>query len=304
MPFVEKEPYKIKNNFAACVILYNPTDDNIKNIDTYLSKVSELYVYDNTETKSNENLFKDYPNVHYYWDGENMGISFRLNQACERAIKSKFDYLLTMDQDSSFLEENIDKYFRDILSFPEKEKVAVYGLEYILNNINDSTPNYLEVDHLITSASVLNLKLHNEIGGFDENFFIDGVDIDYCYSALTKGFKNIKFGKICFNHSLGSFAIRGSIFSLYLFKKKMSIHSSLRIYYMYRNMLYIEKKHKRRLPNLINKFVKNQKYHINKNIKYSHEFFTVLKFKRKAILDFKNNQMGKFKSSIQISKND
>ena len=280
-------------NFAACVILYNPSEDNIKNIDTYLSKVSELYVYDNTETKSNENLFKDYPNVHYYWDGENKGLSVRLNQACERALKSKFDYLLTMDQDSSFLEENIDQYFGNILSFPTKEKVAVYGLEYILNDINDSTPNYSEVDHLITSGSVLNLKLFSEIGGFDENLFIDGVDIDYCYSALTKGFLNIKLGKLFFEHSLGEPVRRGSIFTLFLIKKNKLIHSPIRVYYMYRNMLYLEKKHKIQLPELTKKFTKNFKHQINKNTKYSYSWIKVLKYKILAKKDFQNNTMGK-----------
>ena len=280
-------------NFAACVILYNPSKDNIKNIDTYLSKVSELYVYDNTETKSNENLFKDYPNVHYYWDGENKGLSIRLNQACERALKSKFDYLLTMDQDSSFLEENIDQYFSSILSFPTKEKVAVYGLEYILNDINDSTPNYSEVDHLITSGSVLNLKLFSEIGGFDENLFIDGVDIDYCYSALTKGFLNIKFGKLFFEHSLGEPVRRSSITSFYLIKKNRIVHSAIRVYYMQRNMLYLEKKYNLVFPEYISTLKKRHQYYMKKCFKYSENTIAFLKYYFKAKKDFKNNKMGK-----------
>jgi rhamnosyltransferase len=198
-----------------------------------------------------------------------------------------------MDQDSSFIEENIDQYFNAILNFKEKEKVAVYGLEYAANDINDTTPEYNEVDHLITSASIVNLKLYHKIGGFDENLFIDGVDIEYCYSALSKGFKNIKFGRIFFNHTLGIRTKRGSVFTLYLFKKYVSVHSSLRVYYMHRNMLYIKNKYGKLLPEIIHKFVKNQKHHISKNIKYSNEFFTVLKYKRKAFDDYKNNKMGK-----------
>ena len=139
----------------------------------------------------------------------------------------------------------------------------------------------------------MNLKLYSEIGGFDENLFIDGVDIDYCYAALSKGYKNIKFGRNHFNHSLGNKTKRGSVFTLFLFKKNVSIHSSLRVYYMYRNMLYIRNKYGKILPKIILKFVKNQKHHISKNIKYSDEFFTVLKYKRKAKNDFKNNRMGK-----------
>jgi rhamnosyltransferase len=288
----------MKSNFAACVILYHPKKEDIANISTYSTKVEKVYILDNTEEKSNENLYIGMENVSYFWDGENKGLSVRLNEACKKAIADNFDYLLTMDQDSSFLEENIDRYFKDILNFKGKEKVAVYGLEYSENDINDTTENYIEVDHLITSASVINLQLYTEIGGFDENLFIDGVDIDYCYSALSKGFKNIKFARNFFNHSLGVRSRRGSIFTLYLIKKNVSVHSSLRVYYMYRNMLYIKNKYENVIPDIIKKFVKNQKHQVNKNIKYSNEFFTVLKYKRKAISDFNNKKMGKLKNFI------
>lgn len=295
---MEKDPYKMKSNFAACVILYHPKKEDITNLFTYCSKVEKVYILDNTEGKSNENLFIGMENVSYFWDGENKGLSIRLNEACQRAIADNFDYLLTMDQDSSFIEENIDRYLKDILNFEEKEKVAIYGLEYSKNDINDTTENYFEVDHLITSASVMNLKLYNEIGGFDENLFIDGVDIDYCYSALTKGFKSIKFARNFFNHSLGVRTRRGSIFTLYLIKKNVSVHSSLRVYYMYRNMLYIKNKYENVIPDIIKKFVKNQKHQINKNVKYSNEFFTILKYKRKAADDFNNKKMGKLHNLI------
>jgi rhamnosyltransferase len=288
----------MKDNFAACVILYNPKKEDIANIQTYLNKVEKVYVFDNTEQRSNEKLFQNIENVSYFWDNENKGLPIRLNDACKKAISDNFDYLLTMDQDSSFSDENLDLYFKAILDFNSKEKVAVYGLEYSVNDINDKTPEFCEVDHLITSASVMNLKLFNEIGGFDENLFIDGVDIDYCYSALSKGFKNIKFGRISFNHSLGIREKRGSIFTFYLFKKQVAVHSTLRVYYMFRNMLYIKNKFENTLPEIIQKFVKNQQHHINKNIKYSNEFLTILKYKRKAINDFKKNKMGKIDSTF------
>ena len=62
---------------------------------------------------------------------------------------------------------------------------------------------------------------------------------------------------------------------------------------MYRNMLYIKNKYKNTIPDIIRKFVKNQMHHINKNIKYSNELFTILKYNRKALDDFNNNRMGK-----------
>ena len=283
----------MNTNFAACVILYHPKIEDINNILTYANKVKKVYIYDNSEGTSNKKLLDGIENINYFWDNENKGLSIRLNQACKKAIADNFEYLLTMDQDSSFLEDNINQYFNDILNYPEKEKVGIYGLEYSLSDIKDETPNCVEVDHLITSASVVNLNLFEKIGGFDENIFIDGVDIDYCFACLSKNFKNIKFARNYFNHSLGIREKRGSIFTLYLLKKNVTIHPPLRVYYMYRNMLYIKNKYKNTLPDVIHKFVKNQMHHINKNIKYSNDLFKILKYRRKAIDDFNNNRMGK-----------
>ena len=62
---------------------------------------------------------------------------------------------------------------------------------------------------------------------------------------------------------------------------------------MYRNMLYLEKKHKIQLPELTKKFTKNFKHQINKNTKYSYSWIKVLKYKILAKKDFQNNKMGK-----------
>ena len=96
----------MSTNFAACVILYNPKKEDISNISTYANKVKKIYVFDNTEGTNNANYFEGIENVNYFWDNENKGLSIRLNQASRMAIADKFDYLLTMDQDSSFLQEN------------------------------------------------------------------------------------------------------------------------------------------------------------------------------------------------------
>ena len=111
----------MSTNFAACVILYHPKKDDITNISTYANKVKKVYVFDNTEGNSHESFFEGIENVNYFWDNENKGISIRLNEACQKAIEDNFEYLMTMDQDSFFSEENIDRYFEDILNFKKKK---------------------------------------------------------------------------------------------------------------------------------------------------------------------------------------
>jgi len=292
---LEKEPYNKESNFAACVILYHPKKEDLANLFTYCSKVEQVYIFDNTEGKSNENLFTEIENSSYFWDGENKGLSIRLNEACQRAIEDNFDYLLTMDQDSSFLEENIDCYFNAILNFKNKETIAIFGLEYDKEYLPVKKDQVIieKKDHLITSASVMNLKLFPTIGGFDENLFIDGVDIDYCYAAMTKGLDNIQFKNNYFKHSLGEPVRKGSVTSLYLLKKNVRIHSAIRVYYMKRNMLYLEEKYGALFPEFIQKQKKVYQRHIKRCIKYSDSFIKVLKLRNQAISDYKNKKMGK-----------
>ncbi len=282
-------------NIAACVILYNPKTEDLLNITSYLSKVNKLYVYDNSATKLEDSIIHENEKINYFWDGENQGISIRLNQASKKALSEGYDKLLTMDQDSSFLEENIDKYFRDIENFKNSENVANFGLEYGKIDIACDSDEIIfeEVDHLITSCSVINLNLFEKIGGFDENLFIDGVDIDYCYASMKNGYKNIQFKNNYFKHSLGEPVRRASIVSLYLIKKNRIIHSDIRVYYMYRNTLYLEKKYSSVFPEMTKKLVKDYIHHIKRCIRYSKNIIIAYKYIFKARRDFKNNRMGK-----------
>jgi rhamnosyltransferase len=282
---------------AACVILYYPKEDDLQNISTYLSKVEKLYVYDNTENKTLKSYFKESnPKIMYFSDLENKGVSTRLNQACNQAISDGYDFLLTMDQDSSFTEENLAKYLIAIQNYPNIESVAQFGLEYDSDDkkANDTEIVAEEDYELITSASIINLKNYMKIGDFDENLFIDGVDFDYCFASLQKGLKCIRFKNIFFNHSLGIKVKRGSFKTFYLLKKEKYLCAPIRIYYLVRNTLYLEKKYGAIFPEYIAKLKKRNNSSINTNLNYSNNIFEYFNYKRKAISDFKNNRMGKY----------
>jgi rhamnosyltransferase len=284
-------------NIAACVILYHPNEEDLQNISTYLSKVDMLYVYDNTENKTVKYFFdENNSKIIYFSDLENRGLSIRLNQACNQAISDGFNFLLTMDQDSSFIEGNLDQYFNDIKNYPKKETVGIFNLEYHDKNKTVNSANIIpeEVHTLITSASVINLTNFDKIGGFDENLFIDGVDFDYCLATIKNGFKCINFKNNFFKHVIGKKIKKGSFKTLYLIKKEKYLHSPIRLYYMIRNILYLEKKYALIFPEYISEIKKKYNTQIQTNLNYSPNIFTFYKYKFKALSDFKNNRMGKF----------
>jgi len=279
---------------AACVILYNPTITDVTNMFTYTDNVGKLYIMDNSEKDSHENLLHNIHNYEYFYKAENFGIAHQLNNACKKAIEDGFDLLLTMDQDSFFSDTNLKNYIDQVSKFETIDSVATFGLEYNSNDL-DLVKKYIEVDHVITSGCIVNLKLFEKIGGFDDNLFIDYVDTEYCYNALSKGYTNIRFTNVLLNHSLGEIKKRKALSSFYLKSKRRTIHSNIRIYYMWRNLLYMEKKYGKLFPKYIQTLKKRQKKYIFRCINYSDNAWEAIKMYLKATKDFKNNKMGKIK---------
>lgn len=266
-------------------------DTVTQNIQSYLPYLDTLYVMDNSETALDTSHFiRNCTQITYFHNGQNEGIAQRLNQACQLAIAAQQEWLLTMDQDSSFEQSMMEKYLIAIQQYPEKEKVAMFGVKYDTKLIHTGK-DIESVDFLITSGSIVNIKNYKQVGGFDTNLFIDEVDLDYCYNAIVKKLLIIKFSNILLQHNLGHAEIKHSLKN---WKKTERIfHSPIRIYYMVRNYLYIKKKYgnlfkesdKIRRAALLNR--------LKNNLIYKKSRIQLLKLIYKAIQDFRNNKMGK-----------
>ncbi len=285
---------------AAVVILYHPDHSVVSNIKTYYDYIEKIMVFDNTETEPllKEELLK-FQRIEYYHDYKNEGIAKRLNAGAAMSIEQQFDWLLTMDQDSKFSVEAIKNYFRCFGQYENKENVAVFGTRYTrMKKASPEECKPTEIHELITSASLLNLKLYKTIGSFDEALFIDSVDHDYCIRARLKGFSLIKFSNIHILHEVGKQVYKSSVKTLFIFKKKKEIHSPLRCYYMYRNLLYLEKKHKDTTGTImktVRKIVINQ---IKACIFYGRDSWKIIRYLFAAYNDFKMMKMGKFKKQL------
>lgn len=278
---------------AAVVILYNPGEEVIFNIRSYLSFVERVYVFDNTEKQKKEVIqtLTSLPKTDYFNDRENKGIATRLNQASIMAIDGGFKWLLTMDQDSSFSANSISTYTTCLENLANRDQIAMTGVEIIKKETEEINCEYKEVTTLITSGSMVNLNLFAKIGGFDEALFIDQVDHEYCYRAMVKGYKIIKFKNILLNHSLGISSTHRSLKNLELSYR--SLHSPVRMYYMTRNYLYMESKYKRGFPREISASKKDLLIRIKNNLLYGKQRIRVIKFILKGIIDFKRKRMGK-----------
>jgi rhamnosyltransferase len=283
-------------NIAATVILYYPTDNAFENIEFLSKHFTKVFVYDNTISETTiQNKIEKLTNVKFYKNFKNEGVAKRLNQAAKIAIEQGFDWLLTMDQDSCFTEKELKKYIDLFKLYNDKESVAMFGCNYAQNNPKAISKKIdsEETDILITSGSLLNLKVYKHVGSFDENYFIDHVDNDYCIRAKLAGYKLILFYNINLSHTLGDFKKRRSFKTLYLIPKQKTVHGPLRCYYMKRNMLYLEKKFIASNVPLITLLKKNLDNYIKQCLFYNGNFWSTLKFQKLAKQDFEKGIMGK-----------
>ncbi|WP_428739271.1 glycosyltransferase [Sulfurimonas sp.] len=257
---------------AATVILYNPEDDIVKNLQSYAKQVDKLIVVDNSTNKNDkliEKIHSEIPHTIYIDNQDNLGIATALNIACDKALELNYDWILTMDQDSEFI--NFTDYLNCLQKFHAQDNIALlapntqwHARTYLPQN---PTCTYEERFLVITSGNFLNLKLFNQIGRFEDKLFIDMVDHDYCMKANMQGLKIYFFNDILVEHSLGNLFQRKNPFTRKL-RNKIE-HSPQRAYYITRNFLYTWKQYSKQFP---------KEFHLLKtlNILFIHEITKIL----------------------------
>jgi len=219
---------------VAVIVVYQPDIDFLnKNILSLISHVDHLLLYQNSPL-TNKDLYNNYENLSFLGSGENVGIAKALNQAIEWAEKNLYTHLLTLDQDSSFLNNDL-KHFRDLIDNEKLPNIGIY-CPNIDNRgkllIEDNQP-VVEVKDSITSGSIFPLDTFKLCGGFEEKLFIDAVDYEYCYRIFTKNnLKTVVYPEIILKHEVG-----------YPTRIKFGFttdnYSAFRTYFIIRNQLLI-----------------------------------------------------------------
>lgn len=248
----------------------------------YLIDNSPLY------SQERESYLKTIPGSFYYHNKNQGGIAGAQNFACNKAIQDGYEWIMTMDQDSNFEKEDLDYYLQLFTEWQLQDSSAksftprVYFADgaiptftklirfkilspikrIILRqknlqkagtpvNMHDWKGPEIEYPTLFVpaSANIINLKIWEQLGKFDESLIIDQVDNDFNIRLTDAGYKIIKFNKPAFSHYLGEKKFT-------IFNKHTPHYNSFRLYYIFRNHLI-----------MINRYPKYQKEY-KKILKY------------------------------------
>lgn len=218
---------------------------------------AEIIVADNNSTDGSKAYLQDnFTAVKFIWNNDNIGFSKANNLALEKATG---DYILFLNPDTILAEDSIEKcihFFEQhdkagaigirmvdgsgnflkeskrafpspltslfklsglAMLFPKSKTFARYHLGHLSENENH------EVDVLAGAFMMMPKKVLDEIGNFDERFFMYGEDVDLSYRVQEAGYKNYYFAESTIIHFKGESTKRGSLNYVRLFYKAMSL---------------------------------------------------------------------------------
>ena len=221
----EKSKFSTKD-ICAVIVSFNPTELLAKNVASLCNQVGQILIVDNG-SEHTEVLDSISENQHLEKRclGRNFGIAYALNKGLDYCEEKGYKLILTMDQDTIL--ENDAVY--QLLRVMNKGKFSSVGFNW------DGRANKNQiVRYLITSGNLVSVDKAKEIGGFDNNLFIDSVDFDFSLRLIEAGEKLIKVAKAKGTHNLGE-RQEGS--------RQYTTHSAQRYYYIYRNHFYLRRKY-------------------------------------------------------------
>lgn len=226
----------------ASVVTFNPDIGRLKeNLKAVLSEsIDDILIFDNNSKNidsireiAKQNQIKIYENK------TNAGIAFALRYIMEYATSRRFDWVLTLDQDSVLMTGLVSQYRKYAVQLND---VAMLTCTIQDRNFNDNavqTNDVREVLRCITSAAFTNVSCYCKTAGYDESMFIDYVDFDMCYSLKEAGFKIYQIPFVGLLHEVGSgknVTFLGKEYIVYN-------HTAFRKYYLIKNSIYCARKH-------------------------------------------------------------
>ena len=104
--------------------------------------------------------------------------------------------------------------------------------------VDDS--QYVEVDVLLSSGSLISLSTLDDVGEMDESLFIDYVGTEWILRARAKGYLSFGACSAFMTHTLGENRRR----LWFLRWRAMPVHKPFRFYYIFRNSILLMRREK------------------------------------------------------------
>ncbi|NDP22689.1 MAG: glycosyltransferase [Paludibacter sp.] len=275
------------------VIWYFPSKNHIDNIKSYVDNVNKLIVVDNSG-ENNFSLLSDYDQskIIYIENSLNHGVATALNQGCKKAVECGAEWVLTVDQDSNFQDDNLFEFIDNANQYTDFETVAIFTPIHFDSRYTNIKPvfenKYLKTNYTMTSGNLLSLNKWKEVGFFLDELFIDWVDEEFCIRICKFKLQIVQINDILLNHFVGDGIGEVKLFKV---KKHFDLYQPIRFYYITRNLFIICKLY----PTEAKRLKKRWKRLVLKTLKYdNNNKFPKLMFVFRGYIDYLFGKTGAY----------
>jgi rhamnosyltransferase len=277
---------------AGMVVLYRPGTEVLENIRSYVDQVEVLYAVDNTEDPDGSfvSALESIPATHHLPNGRNLGVATALNAGARRAIDDGYDWLLTMDQDSTATPGMVAAML-DCLSRPGAENVGLISPLHAQVDGKRPQPQgrCTEVLTPMTSGNLLRLSAYAAVGPFLDELFIDQVDDEFCLRLHAAGFSVLEAGEALLTHRVGD--VRAHWFPVPMYTTN---HPPVRRYYMTRNRLYVGRLYREQFPEYRRLQLRQTAKDALKILLHERQKLQKLRMMARGFWDYRGGQLGPY----------
>lgn len=241
----------LMNKILAIIVTYNPSIDKLKVlVSELISQNTDVIIIDNQSDSSTE-LESLMPTYISLLD-QNYGIAHAQNIGINKAFNKKYEFVIFFDQDSSIPQNMINNMLELYQQISKDYKIACLGPAYIDIKTGVTAPaiqikglkvnrvilnkenSYTEADYIISSGTLITIKILKRVGLMNEKLFIDYVDIEWGLRIKKEGYNNFIANNIIMKHHIGDKSIK-----IPLSHRFMNVHSDFRKYFLLRNPIYL-----------------------------------------------------------------
>jgi rhamnosyltransferase len=244
----------------AIVVTFNP---DIKEFTEFfkiiIGQFSNVLIVDNNSDNLSSiidivNNLQNHNKIKFIYNDFNKGLSNAQNQGVKYAIENMFESFCMFDQDSKIDSRYLISMINEYNDLTQKVgKIGSLGPTIVDQTTGNAYPavryngfflNRIQINnesikcsYIIASGSLTDISIFQNVGWFNDNFFINYIDVEWCFRAISKGFEIYITPKVKLYQNVG---ISRKIF----LGRAIPIHSPLRRYYASRNStLMLKLKH-------------------------------------------------------------
>lgn len=256
---------------GAVVVTFNPPDGLRQRLCAARAQVDRLVVVDNGSQASVQrelDVLAQDPQVQILRLGGNLGLAEAQNRGVQSLIDAGVQWVLLLDHDSEPEPGMVAAMIAAAEGCAAPDRVGIAAPWVVHHHapvrwrwpsqgsrpaglfrflFADAMAAPAEVDFAIASGMLIRREAWEVAGPMRADFFIDGIDTEYCLRVRARGFRVLAVPQARLSHHLGETEQR-KLLGVDAFPTH---HSPLRHYYIARNRFHVLRAHGRRFPSWV-----------------------------------------------------